>query len=61
MREAGSVSVELEVVVVAVAVVVAVVEVASDWFFNSVPKLVPGSEVPVLAGVSVLRRNAGGV
>jgi hypothetical protein len=63
MREAGAGSVVV-VVPVAVPVVVPVVAVAaagSDWFFNSVPKFVPGAEVPVLVGVSVLRRNAGGV
>src|ERR1039458_1591062 len=30
-------------------------------FFNSVPKFAPGAELPVLVGLSDLRRNAGGV
>jgi len=49
MRGVGVVSVEVEV------------ELGSDWFCNTVPKLVPGVEVPVVAGVSVLRRDVGGV
>src|ERR1035441_4137524 len=37
------------------------VAAGSDCFFNSVPKFAPGAELPVLVGLSDLRRNAGGV
>jgi hypothetical protein len=37
------------------------VAAGSDWVFNSVPKSVPLVELPLPAGMSDLRRNAGGV
>jgi hypothetical protein len=57
MRETGAGS----VVVVVVVVVAAAVTAGAVWFFNSVPKFAPGAELPVLVGLSVLRRKAGGV